>query len=68
MIIVRYLIVFGITLVIAGLSWPLLQKLGVGRLPGDFVFTYGTISVYVPLGVSLVISLLFTGILWLMNR
>jgi hypothetical protein len=67
-IITRYLIVFGITLVVAGLSWPFLQKLGVGRLPGDFVLSYGGISVYVPLGISVVISLLFTAILWLMNR
>lgn len=64
----RFLIVFGITLVVAGLVWPLLQKAGVGRLPGDIVFAYGGLTVYIPLGVSVVLSLLFTGILWLMNR
>lgn len=68
MTISRFIVVFGITLVVASLLWPFLQKLGVGRLPGDIVFAYGGIGVYIPLGVSLVISLLFTAMLWLLNR
>ncbi len=31
----KLLIVGGICLVIAGLAWPYLSKLGLGRLPGD---------------------------------
>jgi hypothetical protein len=30
----RWLIIFGVVLIAVGLLWPLLQKLGLGRLPG----------------------------------
>jgi Protein of unknown function (DUF2905) len=33
----RCLITFGAVLIAAGLLWPLLQKIGLGRLPGDIV-------------------------------
>jgi hypothetical protein len=33
----RWLITLGIVLLVAGLLWPLLQKIGLGRLPGDIV-------------------------------
>jgi hypothetical protein len=29
----RWLIIFGVVLIAAGLLWPLLQKIGLGRLP-----------------------------------
>ncbi|HET7607125.1 MAG TPA: DUF2905 family protein, partial [Gammaproteobacteria bacterium] len=32
----RTLITIGIAVLIAGLLWPWLSKLGLGRLPGDF--------------------------------
>ena len=31
----RWLILGGILLVITGIAWPLLSRLGLGRLPGD---------------------------------
>ncbi|HFC53093.1 MAG TPA: DUF2905 family protein, partial [Gammaproteobacteria bacterium] len=31
----RTLIILGIVILLAGLLWPWLQKLGLGRLPGD---------------------------------
>lgn len=31
----RTLIVIGVALVVLGLAWPLIQKSGLGRLPGD---------------------------------
>ena len=33
----RALIIFGIVLIAIGLLWPLISKLGLGRLPGDIV-------------------------------
>ena len=33
----RWLIIFGVVLIAAGLLWPLLHKIGFGRLPGDIV-------------------------------
>jgi hypothetical protein len=64
----RFLIILGIVLVAAGLLWPLIQKAGLGQLPGDFVIERGNFRLYLPLGTSLVVSLVLTGLLWLLNR
>ena len=31
----RTLIIFGLVLLVAGVAWPLISRLGLGRLPGD---------------------------------
>ena len=64
----RLLIVFGIVLVALGLLWPLLAKLGLGRLPGDIVIERESFRLYVPLGTSLLLSVLLSVILRLVNR
>jgi len=33
----KWLIIVGLILVAAGLLWPVMSKLGLGRLPGDIV-------------------------------
>jgi hypothetical protein len=33
----RLLIIFGLVLVVVGVLWPVIAKLGLGRLPGDLV-------------------------------
>jgi hypothetical protein len=33
----RFLIVLGLAIPVIGLLWPYLNKLGLGRLPGDIV-------------------------------
>jgi hypothetical protein len=64
----RWLIVFGVILIALGLFWPLLTKSGLGRLPGDIVIQRGNSRLYLPLATSLIVSLIVTGILWLINR
>ena len=64
----RWLITFGIILIIAGLLWPLVQKLGLGRLPGDIVVERESFRFYFPIATSLIISVILTVILWLINR
>jgi len=64
----RTLIIIGIVLVAAGICWPLLGKLGLGRLPGDIVIERSNFSFYFPLMTSLVISIVLSVILWLVNR
>ncbi len=60
----KNLILFGILLIIAGLLWPLLSKLPFGRLPGDIIIRRGGLSLYLPFGtsilISIILSLLFT--------
>lgn len=64
----RFLVTIGIVLLLAGLLWPWIQKLGVGRLPGDILIEREEFSLYLPITTSLLISLVFSLILWLINR
>ncbi len=64
----RLLIVFGLVLVAMGLLWPLIAKLGLGRLPGDIVIERQNFRLYLPIGTSLLISAVLSLILWLVNR
>lgn len=64
----RWLIIFGVILIVAGLLWPLLQKFGLGRLPGDIVVERENFRLYFPIATSLIISVILTAILWLINR
>lgn len=64
----RILVVIGIVLVIAGLVWPWLGKLGLGRLPGDIVIEREGFRVYLPLMTSLLVSLVLSLLFWLLNR
>lgn len=64
----RLLITFGIILIAVGLLWPLLQKTGLGRLPGDLVFGRENFRVYIPITTSILISVVLSLVLWLLNR
>lgn len=63
----RTLIICGLLLAAAGVLWPLLGKLRLGRLPGDIVIERPSYSFYFPIVTSLVLSVVLS-ILWLINR
>ncbi len=64
----RFLIVLGLAILVVGLLWPYLGKLGLGRLPGDIVIERENRTVYVPLATCLLLSLLLSLVLWVVNR
>jgi hypothetical protein len=64
----RTLIIFGLVLVAAGLLWPFLAKLGLGRLPGDIVIERENFTFYLPITTSLLISAVLSLIFWLLGR
>ncbi len=64
----RFLIVLGLVIVAIGLLWPLLARLGLGRLPGDIVIQRGNFSFYFPLGTCIIVSILLSAVFWLLNR
>jgi hypothetical protein len=64
----RFLIVLGLAILVVGLLWPYLGKLGLGRLPGDIVIERENGTVYVPLATGLLLSLLLSVVLWVVNR
>ena len=64
----RWLVTIGLVLVIVGLLWPWLSKLGLGRLPGDIALERGNVHIYFPIVTCIIISVVLSFILWLMNR
>jgi hypothetical protein len=64
----RTLIIFGLVLLAAGVLWPFIGRLGLGRLPGDIAIERPGYSFYFPLMTSLIISVVLSVILWLVNR
>jgi hypothetical protein len=45
----RFLIVLGLAILVVGLLWPYLARIGLGRLPGDLVIQRDNVTLYVPL-------------------
>jgi DUF2905 family protein len=64
----RTLVLLGLVLIAAGLLWPLLGRLGLGRLPGDIVIQRGNFTFYAPLDTGLLVSIVLTLLLWLLHR
>jgi len=64
----RLLITLGVVLVAIGLLWPVISKLGLGRLPGDIVIRRDHVVFYAPITTCLVVSLIFSLIVWIFTR
>lgn len=64
----RILITLGIILLLLGLAWPWLQKLGLFRLPGDIVIERENFRFYLPITSMIIISLVISLLLWLFRR
>ncbi len=64
----RFLITLGVILVVAGLAWPFLGKLGLGRLPGDIHIEREGFSFYFPITTGLIISAVVSLVLWLLRK
>ena len=64
----RLLIILGIVLIAVGLAWPWLQRLGLGRLPGDIVVSRENFTFYLPITTMIVVSVVLSLILSLINR
>jgi hypothetical protein len=43
-------------------------KLGIGKLPGDFVVRRGNFTFYFPLATSIVVSIVLSLVFWLLRR
>ncbi len=64
----RLLVTFGVILIVVGLAWPWLTKLGLFRLPGDIVVDRGNFRFYFPITTMALISLVLSLILWLLRK
>jgi hypothetical protein len=64
----KTLIVIGIILVLAGLLWPWVGKLPLGRLPGDIIIDKPGFRLYFPITTMIIISVVISVILWLFRK
>ena len=64
----RFLITAGAILVAAGLLWPLLSRLGLGRLPGDIAIRGEHGGFYFPIVTCILVSLVLSLIFWLAGK
>jgi len=64
----RTLIIIGLIILAVGLLWPLIAKLGLGRLPGDIVIRRENFAFYFPIVTSLILSVVASLLFWLFRR
>ncbi len=64
----RALTVIGLALPAAGLLWPWISKLPLGRLPGDIRIESESGGFYFPLVTCLVISVVLSLLVWLFRK
>ena len=64
----RFLIVLGLAILVAGLLWPFLSRIGLGRLPGDIVIERENMTFYFPLMTCLLVSIILSLVFWVVNR
>lgn len=64
----RILILIGVVLVLVGLLLPWLEKLGLGRLPGDIVIERENFRFYLPIVSALIVGAVVSILLWLFHK
>jgi len=60
----KLLITLGLVILAIGLLWPVITKLGLGRLPGDILVRREGFTFYFPLTTSIVVSVVVTALIW----
>ncbi|MGA8056456.1 MAG: DUF2905 domain-containing protein [Burkholderiales bacterium] len=64
----RFLVIAGVVLLALGVLWPLVSKLGLGRLPGDISIERDGFNFYFPVTTSIIVSLVLSLVVWLFRK
>jgi hypothetical protein len=64
----RFLIGLGLVILVTGIAWPILSRIGLGRLPGDIMFQRGGATFYFPLVTCIISSIVLSALFWLFGR
>ena len=64
----RIFIILGLVRLVAGLLWPLLSRLPIGRLPGDIIIDRPGFKLYIPITTMILVSILLTFIFWITGK
>ena len=64
----KTLLIIGAIFIAAGLLWPLLARLGLGRLPGDIAVKGEGFAFYFPLTTMIILSIVATVLFRLFGK
>jgi hypothetical protein len=64
----KLLIILGASLIALGLFWLVAERMGLGRLPGDFVIEGERFKIYIPLASCILLSIVLTLLFRLFGR
>ena len=65
----KMLVVLGAVLALVGVFvWKLAGRIPLGRLPGDFSIQKANVTFYFPLTTCILLSVIFTLVMWLLRR
>jgi len=64
----RWFIIAGVILILLGVAWPWLSKLGLGQLPGDIRIERKSFSFYFPVTTSIIVSVVLTFLFWIFRK
>ena len=64
----RFLIILGLLILLVGVAWPWIARLGVGRLPGDINIERDGWSFHFPIVTSIVVSIVLSLLIWLFRK
>ena len=64
----KLLIGGAVVLLVLGVTFLLLVRFGIDRLPGDLVFRRGNVTLYAPIGLMILVSVVLTILLNLFFR
>jgi low affinity Fe/Cu permease len=63
----KFLILMGVIIALVGAVLMISGRIGLFKLPGDFVFSGKNWKIYLPIATSIIISIILTIILMLIN-
>ena len=64
----KTLIIVGLVIAAIGVAWPMISKLGLGRLPGDIRIEGESGGFYFPIVTCIVVSIVISLVLWFLRR
>ncbi len=64
----KTLIIIGVVIIVAGLLWPYLTRLPLGRLPGDIIIAKPHLKIYIPITTMILVSVVISIIMWLLKK
>ena len=64
----RVLLTIGIVIAVAGLILIILDRFGMGRLPGDILIKRENLTIFFPITTMIIISIILTTLINLMRR